>query len=282
MLLILYFLLSFSMITSRDFITFWVSIEFISLLFFCLLLRTSVGEDFSSPMVYFITQSLSSIGLLFCYLFLCSSGAGLPGVFAFWAIKIGVFPLNFWYFFSMVNMKPIPLFLALTFQKLPRVFILQFIPTEFFRSRRCGIFVLLLLLTFIFTPMTTALTPSLLGLVLVSSIFNNVWIVLAYLRGPPILFLYFTLYTLTIYYLIKSSFSPFLFFTLIGLPPFPLFFLKVIILFLTLNLSGLYSTLSLFMFLLLTGNAVILILYFRFYSSRMMNSFKASFLYFHV
>jgi len=254
--------------------------EFASLLFFCVLLRASIGGDFRSSMVYFLLQSLSSMGLLLCFLFFCSSGVGLVGVFVCWALKIGIFPFNLWYFFSLVNIQPLPFFLALTFQKLPSVLILQFVPRSFWASGVVLGFLLPLFITLLFIPSFVRTTLSLTGLIIFSSIFNNLWMLLAFSRGPVILFFYFTAYTITLYFLITTSNSPVLFFTLIGLPPFPLFFIKIVILFLILRSVAMSSTLLVFLFLLLLGNSILLVLYFRYFSSVVINVFKTSITYF--
>lgn len=257
--LILYLFFLSLTLTNTTFYSFWIFMEISSLLLLSFTLFSVTSFSYSSIMVFYLIQSCSSLGLLISYLY-SSSSTLIPSLLflSFLSIKMGLFPFNFWYFYSVFNFPSLPLFITLTFHKLFSIFILSY----FLDFNTLTPYLLpILLLTLLTSSTLVSQSPSLLSLLIISSLFNNIWIVLSSSVDFSFFLIYFLLYSFLSFFLIfysTSSYSSLLFFTLMGFPPFPLFFFKILILYFLLITS---FPISLIFFLILTNVALISLYY---------------------
>lgn len=241
--------------------------EFRALVFICYLLSRVINTTYSSVVVYFLIQALSSMGLLFSYFLSRYSTLLLSTTLfiVFLLLKLGLFPFNFWYFFSIQTLPVGGVYLSLTGQKLPPVFLFTYyLPTT---STSVILITFSFLLTLIFSSMMSSTSLTLISLVITSSLFNRSWFLLSSMLNFSLFLSYFIIYSTLLYLLVisKSYISPVLY-TLIGLPPFPIFFLKLSVVYLTFLYIPLLSFTSLFIFLSLLSNVAILFLYFNYLS----------------
>lgn len=262
-------------LSAPDFIPLWVFIEFTSFIFFCLLFSLTTNFSYTSLIVYFLIQSASSLGLLF--FFLVSSTSSLF-FFFFLVIKIGIFPFNFWYFFSLSRMPRTGVFLSLTFQKIPPLYLVSYF---WHLDLIASYYLVLIFLLFnlVFSLFLIPQASTLLNLLIISSLFNNSWLFISS-YCDFYLFLFFSLlyFTLTFFLLFYSSKVPTIcLFTLMGLPPFPLFFVKFTIVWVLLN-SSVITSVVLIIFILILSNFVNMTLYFNYLSSFYKVSFSNSFI----
>ncbi len=279
--LFLYPLFLYLMLCSSDFLSFWLFMEFSALIFICLLLASVVNMSYSSVIVYFLIQAVSSIGLLFGYLLITFTPFYISSLlfFLFIFLKLGLFPFNFWYFFSLINLPTVPLFLALTLQKLAPIYIYTFFAIPRFLDIHCFMLAILMLATLVSSSFLASSSITLVGLLIISSIFNSSWLLIRASVDFTLFLIYLSLYTILIYVLLFSNpiYSTIVLFTLIGLPPFPLFFLKFLVLYLFLNFT-LFSFFSSFLvFLVLLTNVIILVLYFNYISPLFLLKYSNSF-----
>lgn len=260
-------------ITSTDFFSFWLLMEFSSLLFLSFILFSNTSFSYSSIIVFYLIQSSSSLGLLFSFLTLDTLLLSPYLALLFLSIKIGLFPFNFWYVYSVLNFPTLPLFFTLTFHKLFSTYIFSsFFPSSHLTQWAVGVIIIVTLLT---SSTLVASSPSLLSVIIISSLFNNIWIVLSSLLDFSLFLLYFLIYSLLSFFLIFYPSSPYttpLFFSLIGFPPLPLFFVKILILYYSL-LSGMGVTLP---FFLLLSNVALISLYFNFSSFSLKSLYSSS------
>lgn len=234
--LAIYGVLLYLCLSSSSFFSFWLFMEFATLVFFGVVLRSTLNKNYSSAVVYFLMQSLASMGLIFFYV-VAQGGLSTFGEYLFLRflfIKLGFFPFNLWYFFAMVNLPSLAFFLALTAQKLPPLFILAYyscLPT----LNLYELFAVVVVLTLVsLVPLLLSIS-GLLRLLILSSLFNNSWIVFAIFSDSLLFWLYFGLYASLVAALVfmpsTHASTPLVLYTLMGFPPFPLFFLKFAVLF---------------------------------------------------
>jgi lipid-A-disaccharide synthase-like uncharacterized protein len=89
-------------------------------------------------------------------------------------------------------------------------------------------------------------------------------------------FVFYFLLNLFLLFFLDSHKASVLFYTLMGFPPFPLFFLKFVIVWIL--LSSLGAVVAPLVFGLLVANAGLLVLYYNFFSSRVVSLFRESFI----
>ncbi len=214
---------------------------------------------------YFLTQSVFSLILLVLG-FSMRYDANLSiilllGMIVFF--KLGAFPVHRWYFTAVIYLPNLSFLLALTFQKiLPLYILLVSIPGfSFPLSTLCSI---LLLLNIVISGALSLTSLDLRSVVVFTSIANNIWLFSSLLVSFSAFLLFVSVY----YALLLLLFSPFAQFKLVslvslrGLPPFPIFFLKLFIIY------GLASFLwfpgyYLFTLLLMLGTLLVSISYIR-------------------
>lgn len=230
----------------------WVVIEIITFVFIALsLLNFIKSGPFSSGLVsYFLIQSGVSIVLLFRLVFYPwypSPRSFIRVVTVF--TKVGILPFGFWIYPVFKQLSNFTLLLAITTQKLAPFIILLNI-------RLSNSFIwMILVLNGLLGGLMAFSASRLVSLLIFRSIANNSWFLLVIWRGSWLwLIVYFLVYAIGVGGSILSSsegLSNRFVLSLSGLPPFPLFFTKLVLLYWVFIVSPQQLTLALLFFFLL-------------------------------
>lgn len=228
-----------SSLTLDSFLIYWVMLEIVTLLFIGVR-YTLFKNSYSYLIIYFIIQIVSALGILVSYL------AGLWALFTlFYFSKIALFPTLYWIVNIMYRFPMSVLFIVSTVYKVPSVVLFfQFAPLF------SWLIISILLTTIILSSTLMYVSVDVKFSLIVSTSVSTCWIILS-LYGPIYVFsLYFLLYTLSLY-LVTIFLAPYrdikrndlyildlkpisgflALSTLLGLPPFPLFLVKLLILY---------------------------------------------------
>ena len=190
----MYFLVLLSMFSVRNFLIFWLFIEILILLFIGVA-YTQFIHSYSQLITYFLFQTLGSFSILVIYMF----GFNRLVYFRLF-FKLGIFPFYSWYINVLYRFPSFILFLARTFHKLPPLYIFYLLIEE--GDLR------LLLLGSLFTVLVSSIfifyIYDLRYLLIVSSIGNNAFMLLAVLRGRVFVFtIFYSIYRLTVLILLS-------------------------------------------------------------------------------
>lgn len=245
----IYFLLF--MFFIRDFLIFWVFIE-LAMLRYLGLSYTIFSNNFSSLMYFFLIQTLSSFLILVFYIIRIKFLLTVSIV-----IKLAVFPFFSWYVTSIFGFPNVLFFLASTFHKLPPVLILFF----FQASIDYSFLIFCIIISLCFSGLIISVSKNIRLVLIYSSIGNNAWFILSQFNGLIVFLSFFFVYSLFLYLclnflnyqtisspLFKKEETFYLCLILIvlsGLPPFPLFYTKIVVI-LFLAASGLNFYLLIF------------------------------------
>ena len=256
------FIISF-LFSVSNFILFWVLIEF-SILLFIGISFTLFFNSLSSLILYFLVQTLSSFNILIFFLF--------PHPILFFIsilLKLSIFPFHFWFLSVCYSFPNFLLFLVSSIHKLPIFLILNIFPLVNFSF----IFWLSTFMSILVRGRLMLVSSDIRLVLVTSSVGNNSWFLLASMSNFNTFLLYFLVYCFflfsTFYFLSyfskPSNFSvrfrnldyfTILLVSLRGLPPFPLFFVKIFVLislFLTFDLAPSFFLFILFSSLMLIG-----------------------------
>lgn len=190
-------------------------------------------EIFRNCLFYFFVQSLGSFlfvirFLLSQYSFISRRLFGLSLI-----LKIGLFPMHFWVFKFSLLLELVPFILFITWQKVPFFFIIFNFFSDF-------IFILLIINTFI-GSIIIWISKSFKSLLVSSSIYSSFWIFILFFYSVNSIFFFFSVYSfffLSLNYLgnkinfildFRHLFYLLFLIFLLGLPPFRLFFYKIIL-----------------------------------------------------
>ena len=243
-----YSLLLFCLLSLQDFLSIWILIELMILVFLGIS-YTVLTSSFSSIMQYFLIQTLASFSI-FIFYFLSS-----PVFYTLaFLIKLAMFPFFSW-FLSLVNRFPnILLILSSTFHKLPPFYLML----TTLSTLSISLIIFSAILSLLVSSFVMLSLSDLRLLIIASSIGNNAWFFLALCQGIHLFALFFFLYSVSFCAVIlffrasstlHGSVSPsfiILFLSLSGFPPFPLFFAKAYVIFTSFAIS--YSILLLLLF----------------------------------
>ena len=236
-ILFIYFISFLLFFNINSFLLFWILLE-LNLIIFVLIITKSSFIFFKTNLYdqcffYFIIQSLGSI------LFILSLGFNIiiSRYFCFILIisiilKLGIFPLQFWFFKLASYITFLPFFLILTFQKIPLFFLIFHLNLELLII----IFIVNLIVGSFFLYTSCSINKILIS----SSIYSTIWIFLFMIIRLFIFFHFFFNYLIFIFLISKEKIfslyslpyvqNKFLYTSsvlfLIGIPPFRLFFLK--------------------------------------------------------
>lgn len=264
----LYVFFLYMCLTSIEFIPFWVYIEFAMFMFMILAFSTVESSSYTSLCVYYLIQALSSLSIIGCYFIMEWYQVEYVVLFIYIVlfIKLGLFPFNFWYFSSVGIFSKFPLFLSITLQKLPPVYLFSgfVFPSNTFSLWVGYIFIGSMLLTLIISVYISLKVNwgCIKSLLIVSSIFNGVWLMVFGLVSLTTLYIFLGIYSISILLILYSKKLDVLaIFNLIGLPPFPIFFLKLFVIYIFFMRASV-SYINLFIFTLLLVNSLFLSLYF--------------------
>jgi hypothetical protein len=234
--LYLFFILALPSLSS--FYYFWLSIEFMALLLIGIS-YTIFTNSVSQLIVYFLIQSLSSFLILLSYL---TSNTIILTLSLF--LKLGMFPFLTWYLNSVSRFPNFIFWLTGTLHKLPPLLLLlQF-------NLQLDVYLLWgsLLATTLVSSLIMLSTGDLRYLLVSSSIGNNSWLLLSEEVNFMVFFSFFFIYSFFLFYLLyrlgnltkpvlsldisHSNLSTkwwFYLMCLSGLPPFPIFFVKMLV-----------------------------------------------------
>lgn len=259
-----YILFLFSLFTINRFFYYWVVIELLILLFMGLSYTLFVNS-YSQLILYFLIQALSSFLLLISYIYYSRVLITLSLL-----LKLSIFPFFIWYINVAYRFPNFILWLVSTLHKLPPILIIK--------SFTLPIFSDLLWLSILFTLLIRGiimLSVNDIRIVLViSSIGNNSWFILSQMVRLAVFLRFLLFYSFRLFIVLHtfnslskpisqssfySSSYPLAFWVLFisGMPPFPIFYLKVVV------ILGLLTSLGLnyYFFLFLIFNSLIVIGY---------------------
>lgn len=253
-----------------DFYMFWLFIELCTLLFIGICYTLFINR-FSQLMFFFLVQTIASFNLLVFYI-MSFHLLFLGSLF----LKVAIFPFIHWYVNVVYRFPNFVLVFVSTLHKLPSM--LLFLRFSSFWS---PLVIISICLTMLFGAILIHSVIDLRYLVIVSTVISTSWFMLSLLSsGIVLFFLFYSLYSITLlfffmflgplskYLLSLSSYSTstrnIMFLMLIniaGLPPMPLFVLKLVILFNIAFESGIwlfYETLA-----ILLLNVFVMVAYFK-------------------
>lgn len=271
-----YFLFMYMTLYCPDFYSFWVVMEFSSLLFIGLG-YSFMSFGFSNLMLYFVIQALSSVNI---FVFYTLSVDTLILFFLF--LKLAIFPFFGWFPLVVSKLRNSLFFIVSTFQKFPRIILFNSFLTIYYSP----FFILCMLITILCCSLFMFTCFSFRVFLSFSSVGRNSWFILSCICGLDFFLVFFLFYTLN-FFLVLFYFGSFfkqptslqfssvitlftLFISLGGFPPFPIFFMKLYIIY-SLSFLSLFSSSLIFALLVLV--VYMLSCYMRFSISYIINLF---------
>lgn len=245
------------MFSINNFVFFWIFIELLMLIFMGLAYSTTINS-FRYLINYFLIQSYSSFSILIFYL----ADNSLFLTLAF-ILKLCMFPFHYWVISLGYRLNNFLLLIISTVHKLP-VFMMFLI----FHVRLSPFVLEFSIISSIVVSFVTMFVRDYRLLLVCSSIGNNSWFLFSSFCNYSTFFIFFFFYSVSFFFsilLLKSFSKPslnskslcsFFLLSLSGLPPFPIFFVKVLVIY---QLSFLYP--SVFLALVLLVNSVMISAY---------------------
>ena len=231
-----YLTFMFSLLQISNFYYYWVVIEILMLLFMGLAYSFMVSS-YSQLIIYFLIQTIASFFILVFYIY------DLPMLLtAAFLLKLSIFPFFMWYINAIYRLPNFIFWLARTLHKIPPIVILKVFSLNLNLT--------LLWISIVFTTFSMGVIMLSIYdfriLLVLSSIGNNSWLLLSQISHFLLFMVYMILYRLSLFLVLSSfgglskislkknlvfskrSFS-FWVLTLSGMPPFPLFYLKILV-----------------------------------------------------
>ena len=262
-----------------SFYFFWVLMELRTLVFIGLSYSV-FKNNFSSLLRFFIIQTISALLIFIFYCLGVNLGFTLSLV-----LKLSMFPFYFWYL-NLVNYFPNFIFyFTRTFFKIPSILILEFF------SLNVNLNVLLTrgVFTILVGGVLIVFRNDLRFIILASSVANNSWFILSQIASLHLFILFLFFYRFFLFFILNSvsnsssfkhkfSSNISLFIlrlcVLAGMPPFPIFFVKILVI---VNIIFRFLSNMFFLFFLLS-NVVLVLGYLKIIFNFLMLQFKASFI----
>lgn len=231
-----YILFIFSLFNITNFYYYWSVMELIILLFIGLSYTLFV-RSYSQLIVYFLIQTLSSFILLVFYIY------NLPSLLTIaFLIKLSIFPFFMWYINLIYKFPNFMLWLARTLHKLPPILIIKLFSLEL----NTNILWLSIVLTVLFRGVMILIVLDLRLLLVLSSIGNNSWFLLSQMVNMFVFLFFLVIYSFSLFFLLNSfkgiskpslvssiSSNPYALtlwvLSISGMPPFPVFFGKILV-----------------------------------------------------
>lgn len=234
----LYLILSFSLFTINNFYYYWMIMELVILLFIGLRYTLFISS-YSQLIMYFLIQALSSFLILLSYMYSFSLLLTVSVL-----IKLSIFPFYSWFINVVYSFPNFIVWLSRTFHKLPLIIIL--------RTFTLSLNTTLIWLSIIFTVLVRGILMLTLVdfriLLVVSSVGNNSWFILRQINSFYIFILFFSVYSLSLFLLFLSfkglskpssrlRLTPssyglrFWVLRVSGMPPFPVFYVKMLVIY---------------------------------------------------
>lgn len=261
---------------------FWLFIEIVILLFIGVSYTVFI-HSYTQLILYFLFQTLASFSILVFYIF---SYKYLLFVGLFF--KLGIFPFFSWYINVLYRFPSFILFLSSTLHKLPPIYIFYII----LEYQYINYIMWFCILTVFISSVYMLYVKDLRYLIIVSSVGNNAFLLLAMLTNNIIIFiLFYSVYTLNNYLILHSfgnlrahsmsytsSYSVFilyLFVLLLNLgsfPPMPGFFTKFLVFF---TCVSLYPDFYFYLLLVMLFNVIIIVTYILIFFKYIINVYTA-------
>lgn len=277
--LIFYFIFFVFLFATPNFLVFWVFIEFMMLIFIGIS-YTLFSNNYSSLILYFLVQTISSFRILFFYLY------SSPIFFTLSLfLKLSMFPFHFWFLSICYRFPNFILFLSSSLHKVPVfLFLLFFSP-----ALNYPFIMFSISLTVLFSGIIILGSSDFRSVLVSSSVGNNSWFLFSSLLDLFSFLLFFGFYCLFLFFLVSdfssltkpglSTFSKgrFYFYCLVifisGLPPFPMFFAKMFIVYSLFN--SLYFHVS-YLFIFVIFSCLMLVGYVYSLSKYFVHSYSSS------
>lgn len=278
----LYFIVILFIVSINNFFMFWLFIEIVILLFIGVSYTVFI-HSYTQLILYFLFQTLASFSILVFYIF---SYKYLLFVGLFF--KLGIFPFFSWYINVLYRFPSFILFLSSTLHKLPPIYIFYMI----MEYQYINYIMWFCILTVFISSVYMLYVKDLRYLIIVSSVGNNAFLLLAMLTNNIVIFiLFYGVYTLNTYLILHSfgnlrahsmsytsSYSIFilyLFVLLLNLgsfPPMPGFFTKFFVFF---TCVSLYPDLYFYLLLVMFFNVIIIVTYILIFFKYIINVYTA-------
>jgi NADH:ubiquinone oxidoreductase subunit 2 (subunit N) len=278
----LYFIVILFIVSINNFFMFWLLIEIVILLFIGVSYTVFI-HSYTQLILYFLFQTLASFSILVFYIF---SYKYLLFVGLFF--KLGIFPFFSWYINVLYRFPSFILFLSSTLHKLPPIYIFYMI----LEYQYINYIMWFCILTVLISSVYMLYVKDLRYLIIVSSVGNNAFLLLAMLTNNIVIFiLFYGVYILNTYLILHSfgnlrahsmsytsSYSVFilyLFVLLLNLgsfPPMPGFFTKFLVFF---TCVSLYPDLYFYLLLVMLFNVIIIVTYILIFFKYIINVYTA-------
>nr|AQM37706.1 NADH dehydrogenase subunit 2 [Brachionus calyciflorus] len=231
-----YMLFMFSLFNITNFYYYWSVMELMMLLFMGLSYTLFVSS-YSQLMVYFLIQTLSSFMLLVFYIY------NLPSLLTMaFLMKLSMFPFFMWYINLIYKFPNFMFWLASTLHKLPPMLMIKMFSLEL----NLNILWLSIVLTVLFSGIMMLMVLDLRLLLVLSSIGNNSWFLLSQMVNMFIFMFFLVIYSVSLFFLLNTfkgmskpsvasslSSNPYSLslwvLSISGMPPFPVFFGKMLV-----------------------------------------------------
>lgn len=236
--IVVYLLFVFFMFCTDRFFVFWSLIEIRTLVFIGVS-YSFFKNNFSSLIIFFIIQAISAFSLLIFY---CVSSGYIFTISLF--LKLSIFPFFFWYINVAFSFPMFILFFSRTIFKIPAFSMANI----FYGLLDYNLVFISIVLTIAVRALVIIFSNDLRMLLVSSSVVNNSWFFLSQYVSIHFFIIYFTVYSFFLACLILNSSTLFSIrnfrynikydflvilslLTLAGLPPFPLFYVKLLVIF---------------------------------------------------
>nr|AOP18523.1 NADH dehydrogenase subunit 2 [Brachionus rotundiformis] len=234
----LYLMMSFSLFSINNFYYYWLVMELIMLLFMGLSYTLFVSS-YSQLMVYFLIQALSSFLILLSYVYSFSLLLTVAVL-----MKLSMFPFYSWFINVVYSFPNFMVWLSSTLHKLPLMVMLSTFNLEL----NSTLVWVSITLTVLVSGILMLMLIDFRMMLIVSSVGNNSWFLLSQMNSFFIFLLFFLVYSLSLFGLFLSfkgvskpssslSMAPssyllsFWVLSVSGMPPFPVFYVKMLVIY---------------------------------------------------
>lgn len=273
----IYTLFIFLILCSDTFFIFWSLMEIRTLVFMGM--RYSLFKNnFSQLLTFFIIQTISAFSVLVFYVMGWNLAFTLSLI-----LKLSIFPFHFWYLNLIPFFPNLVLFMSRTIFKIPSMLLLLF----FYSNLSLTPLMISVVLTIFVGAMAIIFRNDLRFLLIASSVANNSWFILSMLARFILFSFYLFFYSAFLFLVLASlgslrsgslyklsfSSSSLVLFSLVsiaGIPPFPVFFIKMCS---VIALSSLFLGSRLYIFFIMLFSVFMLLGYLKFCFSLIINVF---------
>jgi len=213
----------------------WILMEIMFLILVGLSLATSCKNVFRI-IIFLVIQGIRSLFLIVLFL-----GNWRVAIWFAVAIKIGIFPFNMWFLRVISELDTLIILTITTLQKIPPILFIYLMP-----KLNLGLLLMVLVLNLFISGILAIWHSHLVKIIILGSIANNSWLIISGILSIKIILIYLAIYRIRIAPLLSEKqlhgkewilILNLLFIT--GLPPFPIFYLKFLIVYLTCEIASL-------------------------------------------